>query len=264
MVITLLTDFGTTDYFVGAMKGAILSINKRARIVDITHEIAPHDVEAGAWTLLNAYCTFPRGTIHVGVVDPGVGSARRPIVVASRNYLFVGPDNGLFTYIYESEKNCRIFHLTNKRFFRASVSPTFHGRDLFAPVAAWLAKGTLPEECGEEISDPVRINSSLVTIKNEDATLDASIIHIDRFGNCITNITPRDITEEAISRGVRLIVGERIVNNFRRYFADETSSANDLFALWGSAGFLEIAALKLSAARVLNARRGQHVQVIFD
>lgn len=264
MIITLLTDFGTADYFVGAMKGAILSINAQADIVDISHEIPAHDVQAGAWTLLNSYQTFPRGAVHVSVVDPGVGGARRAIVVESRNHLFVGPDNGSFSHVYERERDCRIFHLTNEKFFRAPVSPTFHGRDIFAPVAAWLTKGVRAEECGEEINDPVRLDSALVPINCEDGTLDAAILHIDRFGNCITNITPKDLPEEAITRGAHLLVGDRTVRDFRRFFTEKIHAADELFAVWGSAGFLEIAALNRSAAQILNARRGQRVKVIYD
>src|ERR671926_1403848 len=129
MIISLLTDFGTSDYFVGAMKGALLSVNPDAQIVDLTHEILPQDIEAGAFTLLAAYRTFPAGTIHVAVVDPGVGSTRRPIVVSANEQFFVGPDNGLFTYIYDREPSHKVFHVTAEKYFRTDPSSTFHGRD---------------------------------------------------------------------------------------------------------------------------------------
>src|SRR5215207_1942260 len=160
-VITLLTDFGTADYFVGAVKGAILSVNPAATIVDITHEIPPQDVAAGAFTLLATYKTFPAGTIHVAVVDPGVGSTRRPIIVSANEQFFVGPDNGLFTYIYDREPSPRTFHVTADRYFRPEPSTTFHGRDIFAPVAAALSNGVAPEEFGPEIDDEVRLAPSL-------------------------------------------------------------------------------------------------------
>ena len=159
--ITLLTDFGTADYFVGAVKGAILSVNPQAVIVDITHEIPPQDIEAGAFTLLAAYKTFPAGTIHVAVVDPGVGSARRPIIVRANEQFFVGPDNGLFTYIYDREPSHRTFHVTAEKYFRPNRSSTFHGRDIFAPVAAALSNGVKPEEFGPRITDEVRLAASL-------------------------------------------------------------------------------------------------------
>lgn len=144
-IISLLTDFGTADYFVGAVKGAILSVNPAAVIADITHEIPPQDIDAGAFTLLSAYQTFPAGTIHVAVVDPGVGSARRAIIVKAEKHFFVGPDNGLFTYIYDRAPSHRTHHVTAEKYFRHPVSSTFHGRDIFAPVAAALSAGVKPQ-----------------------------------------------------------------------------------------------------------------------
>ena len=258
MFVTLLTDFGTADYFVGAMKGAILSISPQARIVDITHEVPAHDIQAGAFTLLAAYETFPEGTVHVAVVDPGVGSARRPILVAGRRYVFVGPDNGLFSYIYERETEFQVFHLTNESYFRPRVSSTFHGRDVFAPVAGAIASGVEPARLGELVTDYVRL-APLAPQRVVDGTLEASIIHIDRFGNCVTNISRHDLTDEAIARGARLSVGAHEISSFREFFAE--GAEGELFAVWGSAGLLEIAAFCDSAARRLTARRGQTVLV---
>src|SRR5215213_10783714 len=153
MIVTLLTDFGTRDYFVGALKGALLSVNPEARVVDITHEVAPHDVEEAAFTLLAAFETFPAGTVHVAVVDPGVGSARRAIAVEGRGHTFVGPDNGLFGHVYERVGPSRVFQLTNANFFRREVSKTFHGRDIFAPAAGALSRGVRAEELGPEVFD---------------------------------------------------------------------------------------------------------------
>jgi S-adenosyl-L-methionine hydrolase (adenosine-forming) len=260
MVITLLTDFGTADYFVGAMKGVILSINARARVLDLTHEIAAHDVQGGAFTLLAVYRDFPAGTIHVGVVDPGVGSARRPILVTGGGQFFVGPDNGLFSYIYEREKNCRVFHLTREKYFRQPVSATFHGRDIFAPVAGALSLGTRPDEVGDEIEDYARLAPLAPTLLASGET-EAAIIHIDRFGNCVTNLTREDLTERMIAGGAQLLINGQTVNSFRRFFADESDAAQTLFAVWGSAGFLEIAAFRASAAKALNAERGQSILV---
>ena len=262
MLVTLLTDFGTTDYFVGAMKGVILSVSPQARIVDITHEIPPHDIQAGAFTLLAVYKSFPPQTIHVAVVDPGVGSTvRRPVLVVCGEQYFVGPDNGLFSYVCERETHCRVFHLTRERYFRQPLSATFHGRDLFAPVAGALSNGVEPSELGDEIEDYVRL-APLAAQASEDGNLSARIIHIDRFGNCITNITARDLPEELIARDVRLLINGREITSFRHFYAEETiTSAEGLFAIWGSAGFLEIAAFQSSAARLLDARSGQRVEV---
>ncbi|PYS93829.1 MAG: hypothetical protein DMF64_03430 [Acidobacteria bacterium] len=263
MLVTLLTDFGTRDYFVGAMKGALLSVNPRARVVDLTHEIPAHDITAGAFTLLAAYEAFPAQTIHVAVIDPGVGSARRPIVVATRDYFFVGPDNGLFSYVCEREQDVRVFHVTNEKFFRASVSHTFHGRDIFAPVAGALSNGVPPEELGDVITDYVRL-APLAPTRAADGTLNASIIHIDRFGNCITNITRRELSDEMIARGVCLQVGAHQVRSFRRFFAESNMGVRELFAIWGSAGFLELAASCASAAQLLGVERGAVVRVHFN
>ncbi|HEX8072502.1 MAG TPA: SAM-dependent chlorinase/fluorinase [Pyrinomonadaceae bacterium] len=258
MLVTLLTDFGTRDYFVGAMKGALLAVNPRAVVVDLTHEIAAHDVHEGAFTLLAAYSAFPAGTVHVAVVDPGVGSARRALAVAAGAHLFVGPDNGLFSYVCERERDVRAFQLTNESFFRPAVSRTFHGRDIFAPVAGALSQGVAPEELGPVIADYVRL-APLAPARAADGTLLATVIHIDRFGNCVTNITRADLDEAAIARGAWLQVGAHRVNSFRRFFAE--GHEGEVFALWGSAGFLEIAAAQASAAGLLGIARGAQVQV---
>jgi len=238
-VITLLTDFGVADYFAGAVKGAILSVNSSAVIVDITHEIPPQDIGAGAFTLFAAYKTFPARTIHVVVVDPGVGSERRPIIVSANEQFFVGPDNGLFTYICDREPSHRIVHVTAERHFRASVSSTFHGRDIFGPVAAALSNGVALEEFGEEINDAVRLPPL-------DAPL--RIIHIDRFGNCVTNVTRAEKS---------LVINGRTISEFRQFYGEGDDES--LFAIMGSAGFVEISVNGGSAAKVLGAKRGDAV-----
>ena len=242
-VITLLTDFGTADYFVGAVKGAILSVNPSAVIVDLTHEIPPQDIAAGAFTLLAAYKTFPAGTIHVAVVDPGVGSTRRPIIVSANEQFFVGPDNGLFTYIYDREPSHRTFHITSDRYFQPSPSTTFHGRDIFAPVAAALSTGIALEEFGSLIDDAVRLPSLETPLR---------IIHIDRFGNCITNITRERMPSET-----SVVINGRTISEFRQFYGERDEES--LFAIWGSAGFLEISVNGVSAAKALNARRDDRV-----
>ena len=247
VVITLLTDFGSVDYFVGAVKGAILSVNPSAVIADITHEIAPQDIEAAAFTLLASYQTFPSGTIHVAVVDPGVGSARRPIIVKAGDQLFVGPDNGIFSYIYEREPSHQVVHVTSDKYFRPSPSTTFHGRDIFAPVAAALSTGVNHEDLGPEINDPVRLTNSL-------APDVLKIIHIDRFGNCITNIT-RELIDS--KRNPTLVINRKQIRSFREFYG--SASPNELFAIWGSAGFLEISMNGGSAAKVLRAKRGDTI-----
>jgi S-adenosylmethionine hydrolase len=251
-IITLLTDFGAQDYFVGAMKGAILAINPDASIVDITHEISPQDIRAAAFNLLAVYKGFPAGTIHVAVVDPGVGSARRGVIVKCAGQFFVGPDNGVFSWICEQEERFLAAHLTNEKFFRHPVSQTFHGRDIFAPVAAALSNGLDLTEFGPSIDDLVQLAS--LEPKPIDGGLEATIIHIDRFGNCITSLT-----RDHFAAGAKLVVNGREVSSFREFFAEGGADGNELFCLFGGAGFLEIACENTSAAQILNARCGDLV-----
>lgn len=258
-LITLLTDFGTADYFVAAMKGVILSIAPNARIVDITHETPAQDIEAAAFTLLAGYSSFPPGTIHVAVVDPGVGSSRKPILVVAGEHFFVGPDNGIFSYICDHERDQQTFHLTNEKYFLSPVSATFQGRDIFAPVAAALATGVKPDELGTSARKIVRLKS-LKPEKLGNGKIKARIIHTDRFGNCITNLTQIDLTSEAIKAGAQLRVNGKKIGSFKQFFSEE--GREKLFAIWGSAGFLEIAATNKSAAKILKAQRGQAVTVL--
>jgi len=256
-VITLLTDFGSVDYFVGAVKGAILSVNPGAVITDITHEIPPQDVEAAAFTLLACYNTFPARTIHMAVVDPGVGSARRPIVVRAGDQFFVGPDNGIFTYIYDREPSCQIFHVTSDKYFRPSPNSTFHGRDIFAPVAAALSKGVKPERLGPRITDHVRLKNTLTPEVLKNGNMKGRLIHIDRFGNCITNIT-RDLIDAKTHP--TLVINRKQIRTFRDFYS--SASSKTLFAIWGSAGFLEISIKSSSAAEKLRAKRGDIVLLV--
>jgi S-adenosylmethionine hydrolase len=253
-VITLLTDFGTADYFVAAVKGVILTSNPLTPIVDITHEIPPQDIEAGAFTLLTCYRDFPKGTIHVAVVDPGVGSARRAIVIRAGGHYFIGPDNGLFSYVFDNEPEHKIFQITKSKYLREAASSTFHGRDVFAPVAAALADGVKASKFGPRIEDAVRL-APLAPVK-EDGNITGRIINVDRFGNCVTNFKPSDIPESA---QVKLRVNGRDVEAFRQFYADEDGSKNQIFAIWGSAGFLELSVNGGSAAELLGVKLGDPV-----
>ncbi len=256
-VITLLTDFGLKDYFVGAVKGVILGANPEALIVDITHEIPEHDIEAAAFTILAVANSFPEGTIHLAVVDPGVGSSRKPLLILSGGQLFVGPDNGLFSYVMEDA--AIVYELTNTDYFRQPLSQTFHGRDVFAPVAAALSSGVKPETLGKRIKEWVTLPS--LKPKKSVEGLEARVIQIDRFGNCITNLTPADIDAEEIGSATQLNVGGKRINSFRRFYGDQASSGKKPFAIWGSAGFLEISAENKSAAQLLGVKRGDKVRV---
>ena len=254
-LITLLTDFGTQDYFVGAMKGVILSINAGACIVDISHKIPAQNIRAGAFNLLASYESFPAGTIHVAVVDPGVGSSRCPILISCANQFFVGPDNGIFSWVCQREQAYRAFHLTNDKFFRQPVSATFHGRDIFAPVAAALSRGVPPEELGVPLGKLIQLES-IKPVTVEKGIVEARIIHIDRFGNCVTNLTREDLSD-----GARLMINDREIRSFREFFADTETEKGGIFCYVGSAGFIEIAARNGSAADVLSARCEQTVML---
>jgi len=257
-LITMTTDFGEADYFVPAMKGVIYSINPAAEIVDLTHQIPPHDIYAAAFTLMCCYKDFPKDTLHLVVVDPGVGSARRPIMVMIDDYNFIGPDNGVFSYIYQRERVNRILHFTTEHYFRQPVSSTFHGRDVFAACAAYISKPVDWRKMGEEVSDPVRFNTPTPAVLSARQIRGAAI-HIDRFGNIITNITRAELTEEVIRAGARVRIGKHEATRVLSHFAE--ADPNELFAYFGSAGLLELAVPRQSAARLTEARRGVEVEV---
>ena len=258
-LITLTTDFGEADYFVPAMKGVIYSLNPAAEIVDITHQVPPHDIYSAAFTLLCCYQDFPKTTLHVVVVDPGVGSRRRPIMVMTDNYNFIGPDNGVFSYIYQREHVNRIVHFTVDHYFRKAVSNTFHGRDVFASCAGYVSKLVDWSKMGEEISDPVRFNTPTPSLVS-DKHIRGSVIHIDRFGNVVTNITAAELTPERLQSGARVKIGKHEAARVLTHYAE--ASPNELFAYIGSAGFLELALQRQPAARLVEARRGIEVEVV--
>jgi S-adenosylmethionine hydrolase len=255
-IITLLTDFGTKDYFAGAMKGAILSGNPQAKVIDVTHDVSPHDVRSAAFTLANYYKNFPPGTIHVCVVDPGVGSDRRAILVEAGDYFFVAPDNGLLSFVFDEvesgdnpPRRFRVFELTDKKYFAADVSRTFHGRDVFAPVAAHLSNGIEPEKFGGEIEDFVRFEIAR-PLQISQCETEAEIIHIDRFGNLITNLKAGDLPAK-----FALEVNGTRIEKQQEFYAE--AGKGELFSILGSAGFLEIVAFQDSAERLLNAKAHQ-------
>ncbi|UCE04584.1 MAG: SAM-dependent chlorinase/fluorinase [bacterium] len=254
-IITLLTDFGTTDGFVGTMKGIILSINPEAKIVDISHEIAAHDIEAGAFLLNNCYRYFPKGTIHVAIVDPGVGSERKILAVESDNYFFITPDNQILKYIFHSNETLTVVEVLNKRFFLDSVSHTFHGRDIFAPVAAHLSKGVAINQFGHEITnyDAGEIDEPIIT----ESGIIGKIIYIDKFGNLITNIT-----EDLISKQISLIkIGTTTINRLSDSYA-EVYTGHPL-AIIGSSGYMEIAVRNGNARKQLYLDRGEIITIEF-
>jgi hypothetical protein len=255
VIIALLTDFGTRDYFVGAMKGAILSINESAHLIDITHEIEPQNIKSASFNLRACYRNFRVGTIFVAVVDPGVGSARRAILVETDDYFFIAPDNGLLSFVFDEAENFRVFELTNRRYFARDISATFHGRDVFAPVAAHLSNGVKADEFGARIEDYVRFEENRPRTISETET-EAEIFEIDRFGNLITNLKREDLP-----RDFTLLIGETKIEKLRDFYAE--SQTNEVFMIFGSAGFLEIVAFQNSAKNLLKAARAQKIKVKF-
>ncbi|HWQ33848.1 MAG TPA: SAM-dependent chlorinase/fluorinase [Blastocatellia bacterium] len=259
-MITFLTDFGTADYFVPAVKGVILSINPHAVITDITHEVPAHDIEYGAFTLGACWHNFPPGTIHLAVVDPGVGSERRVIIVEAGRHLFVGPDNGIFSYVYAREPEARVHQVTQTSLWRHPVSTTFHGRDVFGPLAAHLSLGARPEMTGPEISDYQRFDLPAPKADGK-GTVTASIIHLDHFGNCVTSLTTDELPLTRLRAEPELTIGDQVITRFGTHYSQAVG--DELFAYVGSAGYWEVAVRQASAAQRLGAHRGMKVKLSF-
>lgn len=256
-IITLLTDFGYKDHYVPVMKGVILEINPEATIVDVTHAVAPFNCYEGALTISNAYSYFPRGTIHVAVVDPGVGSERKPILVASPDYTFVGPDNGIFGLLYPQLKKHRVYELTNTRFFRKTVSATFHGRDIFAPVAAYLAKGVSPSEMGREIDDYQTMAIPVPEIG--EMTIKGTILSFDGFGNAITNIACIHLERLGGQSDLKVKAGGTVISGISRNYHQVKKGVP--LALLGSSDLLEISLCEGNARLTLGLKEGIEVLV---
>jgi len=253
-IITLLTDFGLRDHFVGAMKGVILSINADPVIVDITHLIPPQDIFSGAFTLGQACFYYPLGTIHVAIVDPGVGSGRKALVATAGGHYFIAPDNGILTYLMGQE-DFAAYQITADHYFRKPVSATFHGRDIFAPIAAWLSRGIPIQQLGTVEKNPVRLdNPELKRVR--DNLFQGAILSVDQFGNLITNLKPADVP-----RSAKIILsGKREIKSF--YFAYAEGAPGEAFVIEGSTGYLEIAVKNGSAAALLNLKPGDPIGVI--
>lgn len=262
-LITFISDFGTREYYVGAVKGAILSVCPTARIIDVSHEVASHDLVEGAFTLACACSAYPPRTIHLVVVDPGVGSSRRGLIVLTESHIFVGPDNGVFSLVCDRETVSRTVSIEAEHYFRRPVSPTFHARDIFGPVAAWIARGIDLSKFGPDIKDYVRLAFPPVQ-KVAERRLEGIVLHIDKFGNVITSLSPGDLLElfgKDLPVG-RFLINEREVTQHCRFYSE--GAEQELFSLVGSSGYFEIASYRKPAARLLEARRGMkvHLEVV--
>lgn len=260
-VVTFTTDFGLQDPFVGIMHGVVLNIHSETRIVDICHAIPSFDVLDGAWTIAQSYRFFPPRSVHVIVVDPGVGSARRPILAETDEYIFVAPDNGVLSLVEAREPKFTVRHVTSERYFLQPVSQTFHGRDIFSPVAGWLSKGVAPWEFGPEISDYARL--PLPPVEQVAAnSLRGIVLKVDKFGNLITNLSGQEVPAlfAATSPNFKLLIAGQTITHICRSYAEGRDE--EFFAIVGSSGYLEIAARQASAAERLQAGVGTPIGVI--
>jgi len=256
-IITLTTDFGTRDPFVGAMKGVILSLCPGAEVVDITHEVTPFHIMEGALALASACHYYPKGTIHLAVVDPGVGTKRKAIAVRAGNYFFVGPDNGILSLALAGDKRYHAVEIRNPNYRSKAVSSTFHGRDVFAPAAAHLAKGVPLARLGPEVK--VLRTLALPQVRKTKHGLEGQVIAFDRFGNAVTNIR-RQKAEGSKQKAIKIIQAQGKTIGLADTYGDV--KPGEPLALWGSHGFLEIAVNRGDAERNLKLRTG--VQVLLE
>lgn len=239
-IVTLITDFGIKDYFVGVIKGVILSINPNATIVDINHQIKPYDIFGAALNIKNSYKFFPRGTVNLVVVDPGVGSKRKPILVNNDNHFFIGPDNGVFSFIYKDSISYKIYKLENEKYFLDPVSSTFHGRDVFAPVAAYVSLGESSERFGKEILNPQSLDvPEPEFVANK---INGEVIYVDQFGNLLTNID-----SNSVDKSDEIFIDDKVIKGVSDSYSD--LEIGKLVAVYGSSGYLEISACKDNASK---------------
>jgi len=256
-VITLTTDFGVQDHYVGAMKAVLLSISEKARLVDISHQIPPQDIMAGAWVVRNSAMLFPPNTVHLVVVDPGVGTNRKPIAIKIKDQYLVGPDNGIFSLITD-QYDYKGVELTNPEFWRADQSSTFHGRDIFAPVAAHLSNGVKMSELGQPI-EKLQTYRWAVPISDRDG-VQGWVVHIDHFGNLISNI-PESMIRDAVGGGdLKIYVGNTIFDTVVNTFGDVPDG--EPAAYIGSSGVLEIAINKGDAREMLGVEKGAQISIV--
>ncbi|MEY2413677.1 MAG: hypothetical protein QOD84_2283 [Acidobacteriaceae bacterium] len=262
-IITLTTDFGLNDHFVGTLKGVILEIVPEASIVDISHSVQPFDVLDGALTIAQAYSYFPAGTVHMVVVDPGVGSARRPIIASSEKHHFVAPDNGVLSLVYSREERMNVQNITSDHYFLSPISKTFHARDIFAPVSAYLAKGVDSGKFGEPITDFVRFNAPKPKTVAPNQ-MRGVILKVDRFGNLVTNFTAQDVPAlfQEAPPAFKITIGKSDITEMKSAYADGTPK--QIFAIVGSMGYLEIAANRASALQLIGSGKGSEVNLALE
>ncbi len=261
-IVTFTTDFGVSDHFVGAMKGVILKQNPQAQIVDISNTVHSFDILDGALTIAEAYQYFPTDTVHMVIVDPGVGTARRPILVTTEKHILLAPDNGVLSFVYEREERLSVRHITAEHYFLQPVSQTFHGRDIFAACAGWLSKGVEVSKFGEEITDFVRFAAPKPKPVNPQV-IKGIVLKQDKFGNLVTNFRASELPQllEAQPGTFKIVVNGKDIITIRHAYAE--GAANEVFAIVGSMGFIELASNKAPASRLLGVDRGAEVNIAF-
>jgi S-adenosyl-L-methionine hydrolase (adenosine-forming) len=261
-LVTFTTDFGLNDHYVGTMRGVITNINSAAQIIDICNSVQSFDILDGALTISQAYKYFPSDTVHVVIIDPGVGTNRRPLLVQTEKHIFLAPDNGVLSLVYEREERLTVRHITSEHYFLQPVSATFQGRDVFAAIAGWLSKGVDPAKFGEEITDFVRFSTPRPKVLSP-TQLKAVVLKVDKFGNLVTNISEQDAA--ALFTGnppeFKLTVGKAEVTKLKRTFAE--GAPGEVFAVIGSMGFVEIVSNRGNASIAAQAGKGVEIQVTF-
>jgi len=253
--IALYTDFGYDNWFAGVLKGVITSISPSLNVIDVTHSIESFDLIEAAFVIEWSYRFFPEGTVHVAIVDPGVGGSRRPVIVKSDRYFFIAPDNGILSRIFEAEDNYEAYYISNEKYFLPNISNTFHGRDIFAPVAAQIACGAKIDELGYKITDPV-VLKNLNPAKIDENILEGEVVVVDKFGNLITNIRAKDLGNDYVI--------ELPANRIRFFGLNRSYGevfAGDPLVLEGSTGYIEVAVNQGNASRILSMGKGDKVRV---
>lgn len=256
-VISLTTDFGLHDSYVGTMKAVILRIFPEVRLVDITHQISAQDVLEASLIIGSGYRYFPAGSVHLVVVDPGVGGDRRALLVAGREHYFVGPDNGSFTAMLDADPQARIYEIREERYLLPGISDTFHGRDIFAPVAAYLARGVDPDEFGPPVRDPFRLEIPEPRVWGDQ--IRGEVVHVDSFGNIVSNISRVHFERAVGDRAFRIWINGKVIDRLHRTYADQERGKT--LALFGSSDLLEIAVCQGRAERRIGAGKGDTVLV---
>ena len=262
-MITFTTDFGMSDHFVGTMKGVINTINPEVKTIDICNSVQPYDILDGALTIVQSYRYFPANTVHLVIVDPGVGTTRRPLLVTAEKHLFLAPDNGVLSLVYEREERLSVRHITAEHYFLQPVSQTFHGRDVFAAVAGWLSKGVEVGKFGDEITDFVRFAAPKPK-PISDKLMKGIVLKVDHYGNLITNLSPKEVPHlfDPEPPPFKILVGKHEVTKMKTAYAQGTPG--EVFGILGSTGYLEIATNRGTANRTVGAEKGSEVGVLFE